>query len=138
MRPFKIVPGDNATLVTVEKDCVLYKIAKLPVMDTYGLILATGKGFPPLALKSAVSQIQAMLKEPKKPVIHFGDCNPEGISIMNSFTWTDKKWGPDSGTVHCTPLVWGGLRPTQLTFTREWNARKGGRSVKSMPLKKKM
>jgi hypothetical protein len=74
MRPFKIVPGDNATLVTVEKDCLLHKIAGMQVMDTYGLILATGKGFPPLALKSAVSQIQAMLKEPKKPVIHFGDC----------------------------------------------------------------
>jgi hypothetical protein len=115
LRPFKIVPHDGAMLVTLEKESIYDKIAVEPKVMRLGLIIATGLGQPPLALKAAVSQIQAMLTKPNKPVIHFGDCNPHGIHIMNAFIQTPEKWGWDSGK-HCTPVVWGGLRPTQLTW----------------------
>jgi meiotic recombination protein SPO11 len=110
---------DAKFILVVEKEGVYTRLAEDQFFRQYHpCILVTGKGFPDVATRQWVRQMAQSLH---LPVYGLADCNPYGISVLNSYRYqqvaSQRKWHCSS---HSPPtnqslvIQWIGLRPTQL------------------------
>jgi meiotic recombination protein SPO11 len=110
---FAKITSDAKCILVIEKEGVYNRLSEDKFFLTfYPCILITGKGFPDVATRQWVQQLQRALG---LPVYGLCDCNPFGISVLNTYHYgevtTNKREPRDMSSLE---LQWIGLRPSQL------------------------
>eukprot|EP00980_Cylindrotheca_fusiformis_P023235 scaffold10270_cov125-Cylindrotheca_fusiformis.AAC.2 len=128
-----IASQDAQFILVIEKEGVYTRLAEDQFYRKYHpCILVTGKGFPDVATRQWVRQMASILKI---PVYGLADCNPYGIAVLNSYTYTQvyaqrttttttsattttaTTLSSSSRTAAASPpfsMQWIGLRPSQV------------------------
>ena len=111
---------DAKCILVIEKEGIYLRLSQDKFfLQYYGCILVTGKGFPDLATRSWVQHLQQSLK---LPVYGLCDCNPYGISVLQTFQYqglashrasTNNNKNNNTRNRHFD-LKWMGLRPSQV------------------------
>ena len=112
---------DAKCILVIEKEGIYHRLSEDKFfLKYYPCILVTGKGVPDLATKSWVQHLQQSLK---LPVYGLCDCNPYGISVLQTFQYQGLARSHRAGTNNNNnntrnrrqfDLKWMGLRPSQV------------------------
>lgn len=118
---YATIQSDAYCILVVEKEGVYTRLSEDKFfLHHYPSILVTGKGFPDVATRQWVQQLQ---RELKLPAFGLCDCNPYGVSVLNTYYYEDnmglsnkrKQTNNRDYTSSTFELQWIGLRPSQLT-----------------------
>jgi meiotic recombination protein SPO11 len=125
------IESDARFILVIEKEGVYARLSE----DKFFLrhcpsILVTGRGFPDVATRRWVQRLQAVLRIPAYGLC---DCNPYGVSVLNTYQYEDSRVrsgggagrrrradrsvgsrGRGSRAGHGLQLQWIGLRPSQV------------------------
>jgi len=96
----------------------------------YPCILVTGRGFPDLATRAFVHTLYTHLNI---PVIGICDCNPFGVSVLQTYEKGGEKMGYDA-TLYSVPVIWLGIRPSHIMELqeRDYPSSKKKKKIKGM------
>jgi DNA topoisomerase VI subunit A len=90
------IESDAKCILVIEKEGVYTRLSEDKFfLHYYPSILVTGKGFPDIATRRWVQKLQSMLQI---PVFGLCDCNPYGVSVLNSYQYGDNQGGGGGGT----------------------------------------
>jgi meiotic recombination protein SPO11 len=105
-------------ILVIEKEGVYNRLSQdhfFRETDTggYPCILVTGKGFPDVATRRWVQQLQQQLR---LPAYGLCDCNPFGISVLQTYQYDQVVANRNANNAHETRLNlgWIGLLPSQI------------------------
>jgi meiotic recombination protein SPO11 len=114
---------DAKCILVIEKEGVYNRLSEDKFfLHYYPCILVTGKGFPDVATRQWVQHLQQSLQ---LPVYGLCDCNPYGISVLNTYHYDQVVRGgaktrgrppqqQQRRRRHLLQLQWMGLRPSQI------------------------
>ncbi len=111
-RDFVIRSCTAKCILVVEKEGVYNRLSEDGFYDKYPCILVTGKGFPDLATRAMVHTLHTEWNE--LPVYGLCDCNPYGVSVLQTYKYGSERMGCDGGDRYSVPIKWLGLRPSQV------------------------
>jgi meiotic recombination protein SPO11 len=101
-------------ILVIEKEGVYNRLSQDGFFKTcYPCILVTGKGFPDVATRKWVQQLQQQLQ---LPAYGLCDCNPFGISVLQTYQYDQVVANRNANEAHETRLSlgWIGLLPSQI------------------------
>jgi meiotic recombination protein SPO11 len=101
-------------ILVIEKEGVYNRLSQDVFFKTsYPCILVTGKGFPDVATRKWVQQLQQQLQ---LPAFGLCDCNPFGISVLQSYQYDQVVANRAAHGSHESRLSlgWIGLLPSQI------------------------
>jgi meiotic recombination protein SPO11 len=100
-------------ILVIEKEGVYNRLSQDRFFRTYPSILVTGKGFPDVATRKWVQQLQQQLQ---LPAYGLCDCNPFGISVLQTYQYDQVVANRNAYETHETRLSlgWIGLLPSQI------------------------
>ena len=71
--------------------------------------------FPVLAKTAVVHHlVHTLHHELGLPVYGVADCNPYGVSVLQTYQYGSERLGVDGGSRYGVPIQWLGLRPSQV------------------------
>ena len=113
---FSVVSTGAKFVVVVEKEGVYSRLSEDRFFDRCPCVLVTGRGFPDVATRALVHCLHTELG---LPVVGLSDCNPYGISVMQTYQCGGRRMGADGSSRYGVPIGWAGLRPTQVAALRK-------------------
>jgi hypothetical protein len=110
-RPYCLHTIAATCVLVVEKEGVYQRLAEDKFFHRYPCIIVTGKGFPDVATRAFVHALHTNLGI---PVRGLADCNPFGVSVLNTYQQSSNRCGLEGGGRFGVPMEWLGLRPLQV------------------------
>lgn len=109
------ITSDARCILLIEKEGIYTRLSEDNFYETYPCILITGRGFPDLATRAFVNTLYQTLQI---PIFGICDCNPFGVSVLQTFEKGGSKMGLDA-TLYSVPVYWLGLRPSHVMVLHE-------------------
>jgi meiotic recombination protein SPO11 len=121
-RPYRLRTCAAQCIVVIEKEGVYQRLVEDGLHHRYPCILVTSRGFPDFATRAVVS---ALHRDLDLPVYGLCDCNPYGVSVLNTFcksgggtTNNNSGGGGIYFADSAIPMQWMGLRASQVEAIR--------------------
>lgn len=113
---YKIKTSAKCILV-IEKEGIFLRLSEDRFFDRYPCIIVTGKGYPDIATRAFVHILHQHY--PHLPIYGLCDCNPYGVSILQTYFKGSEKRFYDGGERYSVPIQWIGLRPSFVEQLKE-------------------
>ena len=109
------IASNAKCIVVIEKEGIYTRLSEDRFYEQFPCILITGRGFPDLATRAFVHSLHTTLQI---PVIGICDCNPFGVSVLQTYEKGADNIGLD-GTLYSVPVHWLGLKPSHVMSLRK-------------------
>jgi len=114
------IQSNAKCILVVEKEGIFLRLTEDRFHERYPCIIVTGKGYPDIATRALVHVLHNELG-PDVPIYGICDCNPFGVSVLQTFyKGSDNRHG-DGGDRYSVPIQWIGLKPSFVYKLKEQN-----------------